>query len=100
MNKVFNLSWLLILFSMLNGCTALGLLADSQLDKKHDSTTNPASSLATQPNPGVFTELGLMLDGAVFDGVKKVLQGKPEQPREVCRKRGNLTECWLEENID
>lgn len=95
----FNLCLLCSLL-MLNGCTALGLVADSHLDKKHDNSLDPATSLAKQPTPGLFTELGMMLDGAVLGGVKKALQTKPAQPKQRCRKNGNLTECWQDEEID
>lgn len=79
----------------LNGCTVLGLVADNQMGgdkyyKKVDQQTGQVTSteLATP-----FTDLGMALDGAVIDTVKKLTTQENTKPKEVCKHNGYFMEC-------
>ncbi|EIW90504.1 hypothetical protein AGRI_01500 [Alishewanella agri BL06] len=88
--RVFMLSALLL---PLGGCTAIGMLADSQLGEHQNQTVDPAKPLQRESNPMILTELGMAVDATVVSGIKKVVGAKPDKPQEICRKRNNITEC-------
>ncbi len=84
---------LLVALISLNGCTVLGMVADSQLSSQQRQTViDKQSGLPrTVEPPSVFTELGVAADALVIDGVKKL--AADEKPKEVCKHNGHFTEC-------
>ncbi|WP_445429005.1 hypothetical protein [Alishewanella sp. HL-SH05] len=71
----------LLLGNLLSGCTALGMLGDSQLrsDNRRVVQDQQTGQSKTVEPPLLLTELGIALDSAVIEGVKKL--GKDEQPK-------------------
>lgn len=93
--KKFSQQLSLVMFATtLTGCTALGMLADSKLDSKQDRSIDPARPQAQQHSPALMSELGMEIDSAIIKGLKKALRGNSDKQKEVCRKNGNITECW------
>ena len=87
------LSSSLLLCSMLSGCTALGMIGDSRLqsDNRRVVQDPQTGQSKTVEPPSLLTELGIAVDSAVIDGVKKL--GKDEQPKEICKHNGHFKEC-------
>ncbi|MCB5226878.1 hypothetical protein JAO78_008620 [Alishewanella sp. 16-MA] len=83
----------LLLGNLLSGCTALGMLGDSQLrsDNRRVVQDQQTGQSKTVEPPLLLTELGIALDSAVIEGVKKL--GKDEQPKEICKHNGHFNEC-------
>lgn len=80
---------------LLSGCTALGMVADSQLnaDRHNKNVNHQTGQISTTEFVSPFTELGLALDGAVIDTVKSLSGEEKTQPKEVCKHNGYFMEC-------
>lgn len=93
MRTLFSLVFITACSFGLTGCSVLGMLADSQLnDDRHNQNVNHnTGQITTTEFAAPFTELGIALDGAVINTVKKLTS--EEKPKEVCKHNGYFTEC-------
>lgn len=80
---------------MQTGCTVLGVIADSQIssDNRHQQVDQHTGMVKAVEQPSVLTELGMAIDGAVIDTVKKLSTQEKAKPKEVCKHNGYFMEC-------
>lgn len=95
MTKLALMLFIATAVSTLTGCTVLGLVADSQLssDNRHQQVDPHTGMVKAVEQPSVLTELGMAIDGAVIDTVKKLSTQEKTKPKEVCKHNGYFTEC-------
>jgi len=79
----------------ISGCTVLGVVADSQIssDRRQTVVDQKTGQAQTVEPPALLTELGMAVDGAVIDGIKKLTKSDKPKPKEICKHNGYFTEC-------
>lgn len=95
MRNVFPLIFIIASGLSLNGCTVLGMVADSQVssDRRYNHIDPKTGQVKSIEPPALLTELGMAVDGAVIDTVKKLATQDNDKPKELCKHNGYFMEC-------
>ena len=83
-------------FTLLNGCTVLGMVADNAIIKE-DQRHRPLME-QNQPDSqeALFSQLGLEADIAIVKKVIEVVKGNPAHPETRCTMKNGIRFCYEE----